>query len=230
MPSNQELFAKQLSAYRKVVALNYMAHKEVYEVLREVVAAEARDGFVFVDLGCGTATASVAALKDTAIGRYVGIDTSEPSLAVAREAVKELCCPAELRCQDFVAAIEAWSEPLDVVWIGQSLHHLQTPGKQAFMHRVRELLPARGLFLIWEPTCLEGEDRNGWFERFGRLRPVWSGISDADFAAFDTHNRASDYAETASTWLSLGRNAGFRRAEELLTVPNKLARLYRFSG
>ena len=228
MPSDQELFAKGLATYRKVEAANYMAHREVYGLLHDVLLREARDGFVFADLGCGTATGSASAVAGTRIGRYVGVDISEPSLEVAKEALAGLPCPVELRCQDFPEAIENWTGALDVIWIGQSLHHLIAPAKRTFMRQVAQLLPADGLLLIWEPTCFDGEDREGWMERFRQLRPAWPAISDEEFASFDSHHRASDYAETADTWKGMARDAGFTEADELLTVPNKLARVYRF--
>jgi hypothetical protein len=97
------------------------------------------------------------------------------------------------------------------------------------MRRVQALLPHNGLFLIWEPTCFDGEDREGWFERFRRLRPQWPMVTDEEFAAFDRHQSASDYAETWATWLAMGRGAGFERADELFMVPNQLARVSRYS-
>jgi hypothetical protein len=51
-------------------------------------------------------------------------------------------------------------------------------------------------------------------------------LTDEEFAAFDSHHRASDYAETASTWMAMGREAGFERVDELLIVPNRLARVF----
>lgn len=228
MTSDQELFAKGLATYQKVVAANYMAHRQVYEMLRQVLLDEASDGFVFADLACGTAPGSAAALAGSNVARYVGIDISQPSLDVAKEALAALTCPVELRCEDFVVAIDSWKGPLDVVWIGQSLHHLVAKDKVAFMRKIHSLLQRNGLFLIWEPTCLEGEDREGWMQRFHQMRPDWAAISDEEFDAFESHSRASDYAETAATWIGMGREAGFRTADELMIVPNRLARVYRF--
>lgn len=230
MESDQALFASGLSTYEKVVSLNYMAHREVYGLLRQVLLSEAPERFVFLDLACSTATASVQALGGTDIGRYVGIDISQPSLKTAEIALRALPCQIDLRCQDFVEAIELWNEPVHVVWIGQSLHHLRAPEKRRFMRRIRELLPDNGLFLIWEPTCFTGEDREKWFQRFERLRPQWSMVSDDEFAAFASHCRSSDYAETSEEWKAIGREAGFERVDELLRVPNRLARVYRYSS
>jgi len=189
---------------------------------------EAKDGSVFADLACGTAPSSPAALSGADLARYVGIDISKPSLDVAKDALSSLSCPIELRRQDFAEAIDNWAGPLDVVWIGQSLHHLRAPEKQAFMQKVERLLPRDGLFVIWEPTCLEGEGREGWMERFRQLRPQWLAISDEEFAAFDSHCGSSDFAETAATWKGMAREAGFEQADELFTAPNQLARVYRF--
>ena len=229
MQIDQELFAKGLATYQKVVGQDYMAHRKVYRLLREILMNKVPERFLFLDVACGTATAAAEALNGTAVGRYIGIDLSRPSLDVAREALRNLPCPVDLRCQDFVEAINAWDEPVHVVWVGQSLHHLRADGKLDFMRRVRASLPRDALFLIWEPTCLEGEDREGWMERFRRLRPEWSVVTDKEFAAFDSHHRASDHAETAAAWLAMVREAGFARADELLTLSNRLARVNRYS-
>jgi SAM-dependent methyltransferase len=174
---------------------------------------------VFLDIACGAATASAEALKGTHVGRYIGIDISQPSLDVAKQALGSLDCPIDLRCQNFAGAINAWDEPVDVVWIGQSLHRLRAPEKLDFMRRVRTLLSRNGLFLIWEPTFFEDEDREGWLVRFRRKRNEWSMVTDEEFAAFEDHCRASDFAETSATWMALGREAGFERVDELLTAP-----------
>jgi SAM-dependent methyltransferase len=228
MTSDQELFAKGLATYRKVIAANYMAHEQVHNLLHEILLSEAKDGFVFADLACGTAPFSAAALSGTHVSRYIGIDISKPSLDVAKDALSPVSFPVELRCQDFVEAIDTWGGPLDVVWIGQSLHHLHASEKRAFMRNVERLLPRDGLFLIWEPTCFEGEDREGWMERFRQMRPQWPAISDEEFAAFDSHHRASDYAETSAAWKGMAREAGFDQADQIFTVPNQLARVYLF--
>jgi SAM-dependent methyltransferase len=228
MTTDQQLFAKGLATYQKVVAANYIAHREVYDLLRDLLLNEAPTGFVFADLGCGTAMGSAAALAGTSVGRYIGVDISQPSLDVARSELASLGCPVELRCESFVEAIDNWSGPVGVVWIGQSLHHLQADEKRSFMRKVKDLLPSKGLFLVWEPTCHEGENREGWMERFRQMRPHWPAITDEEFAAFDSHHRASDYAETASTWKAMARDAGFNQTDELFIVPNGLARVYRF--
>ena len=227
LQSDQELFARGLATYQKVVDLNYMAHKEVYDTLRGVLISEAPDNFVFLDLACGTAGSSARALKGTTVGRYIGVDISRPSLEIAREELKVLSCPIDLRCEDFVDAMATWRDPVDVAWIGQSLHHL--PTQRELMRRIRATLSSNGMLLIWEPTCFDGENRDAWMVRFRRLRPQWDKVTDEEFAAFDSHCSVSDYSETSAVWQDVGRQAGFARVEELLIVPNRLARVFKYS-
>ena len=66
-------------------------------------------------------------------------------------------------------------------------------------------------------------------EQFLRLRPEWSMMTDEEFAAFESHQRASDFAETSATWMAMGHEVGFERVEELFVSPQRLARVYRYS-
>ena len=75
----------------------------------------------------------------------------------------------------------------------------------------------------------EGEDRESWLSRFelqSRLR--WTALSPQEWDAVVAHNRAADFPETLSQWLSLGREAGFAEADEVFVAPTDLARMYRF--
>jgi hypothetical protein len=53
--NDQELFAKGLATYRKVIAANYMAHEQIHNLLHDILLNDAKDGFIFADLACGTA-------------------------------------------------------------------------------------------------------------------------------------------------------------------------------
>ncbi|WP_114947847.1 class I SAM-dependent methyltransferase [Microvirga calopogonii] len=227
--ATQAIFQTQWQTYRKVIDRNYMFHREVYGLLHEILVTEAPQPFRFLDIACGDATGSAAALKETAVARYVGIDLSEQALALAAETLKPLPCPVTLVQADFAEALANWSEPVDVVWIGQSLHHLGTDAKGGVMHHVRRILNANGLFLIWEPTLSDGEDRDGWLDRFEHgSPPLWPDLDATEWDAMITHVRASDYPEPVAGWRALGLNAGFRTAETVFVAPTELARVYRY--
>jgi SAM-dependent methyltransferase len=228
---DQSYFLQGWRIYRTVLDRDYMCHRGVYALLHRVLVEEAPRRFRFLDVACGDAAASVSALRETGVVSYTGIDISRMALDLARAELAGLDCPVVLLEQDFREALAGWRDPVDVVWIGQSLHHLAQPeDKLALMREVRRVLGPGGLFLIWEPTNPAGEDREGWLalvRTIGRER--YAGLGDEDGEMVYQHCAASDYPETAERWLSLGLDAGFASAAELLEAPPGLARVYRYS-
>jgi ubiquinone/menaquinone biosynthesis C-methylase UbiE len=222
------LFNQQLETYEKVVALDLMDHRSVYAQLREELRKGGPPNFTFLDLACGSATASLQALAGLPISRYVGVDVSEPSLGRAALQLAALPCPHELRHLDFVDALQQWDGPVDAIWIGMSLHHLHTREKAAVMTRAAEVLSRPGVFMIWEPTLLDNEDRAGWIARFKHERARWAALSDKEFEAFLTHMESFDFPERSADWLAMGRSAGFEICDEVYVMRNRMGRVYRY--
>jgi hypothetical protein len=170
----------------------------------------------------------VDCLRGLPVSSYHGIDLSQPALDLARTNLETLDCPFTLENQDFLVALKAFSGSADVVWIGQSLHHLLLPEKRVLMERVRQIVGEQGMFLIWEPVRSEGESEIGWYDRFAASRPYWSVLSDEDFADIDHHHRTSDHPETDETWRQIGLDAGFSRVDDVFRAPSQLARVYQY--
>ena len=222
------VFNEQLSTYRRIVGENLMYHREVYALLKKLLSEQMPKPFAFLDIACGDASASAQALKDTSIARYYGIDLSARSLELANENLKALPCPFELQCCDFSEGMTNWSVPVDVAWIGMSLHHFQPLEKAQLMKNVHKVLAPGGLFLIWEPTLLEGETRAQWLDRFAGLRKAFAAITEAEFQAMESHMRLADFPELAKTWHAMGRQAGFGNAEEIFVMPNRMGRVFKY--
>ncbi len=223
------LFKQQWRVYRKVVDNNYLQHREVYARLHQVLVEEATQPFRFLDIACGDAVSSVGALRGTRVASYHGIDLAGPALELARGALRQLDCPVTLELRDFAAALRDRTESADVAWIGQSLHHLCTADKLQVVRDIHGLLGSGGLVLIWEPSRLDGEDRDHWFHRFeAQCGPCWTELTPEEWEAMATHVRNFDFPETASGWLALGRDAGFRETRELMAAPADLCRVYCF--
>lgn len=229
-PSARAFFAQQWRVYRALVDGNYLYHREAYACLHDYLVANVSRLFRFLDIACGDASASVAALRGTSIASYVGIDQSGPALDLARGALVSLGRPFELEQRDFVEALRDPSLAADIAWIGLSLHHLQTPDKLAVMRDVRRIVGDAGSFLIYEDASPDGEDRAGWLRRWDLQEPRWTGYAPEDWTALCEHVHAADYPETVSGWLRLAREAGFGSARELFVAPSNLLRLFCFSA
>ena len=186
--------------------------------------------FSFLDIACGDASATVGALQGTAVARYCGIDRSATALALAKDHLSLLDCPVALHEADFVDLLAGWREPVDVAWIGLSLHHYRTPEKVGVLRAVRRILRAGGILVIYENTSPDGEDREGWLRRWDGQRPAWTAYTADDWEIASSHVHAADFPETDSRWRDLGREAGFAEISELYAAPTNLFRLYAFRG
>jgi SAM-dependent methyltransferase len=215
-----QTFRHRWQVYSKVVDNDYLSHREAGAVLHRLLVEEIKRPFRFLDLACGDAALAVAALRGTSVSHYHGIDLSAPALDLARRTVAALGCPVHLEQADFMAALHEKPESADVVWLGLSLHHLQTPNKQVLMQQVRKVLGEGGCFLIYEPARLEGESRSGYLDRFEKVhRTDWTALTPEEWATILEHVRTSDFPEPSSVWAQLGRDAGFATVRELFTDP-----------
>jgi SAM-dependent methyltransferase len=225
------LFQYQWQLYRKFVHKNYFYHREVYGQLHRILVNEALQPFRFLDIACGDARATVETLDGTQVAHYYGIDLSSAALELASKPLKSLGCPVTLVHRDFVEALRDWHEPMDVAWIGLSLHHLLAPAKLSLMREIRGIVNDSGLFLIYENASPDGEDRDAWLCRWERQnQPLWTALTIEEYEAMRAHVRDNDFPETNSQWHSLGREAGFGRVRELFVAPTDLFRMYCFQA
>src|SRR5271166_3095495 len=188
------LFQQQWQLYRKFVDNNYFYHREVYGQLHRILVEEAVQPFRFLDIACGDARATVDALKGTRVAHYHGIDLSQAALDLASKALETLACPVTLDHRDFVAALRDRPKPVDVAWIGLSLHHLLAPDKLSLMREIRSFVGDRGLFLIYENASPDAEDRDAWLRRWERQnQPLWTALTPEEYEAMRAHVRANDF-------------------------------------
>ena len=222
------VFRQDWDSYGRIVANNYLHHREAYGVLADVLRGEHRP-FRFLDIACGDASASARALAGTNVSAYHGIDLSEPGLArAAATLASALTCPVTLTHGDFVAALADGTITADIAWIGLSLHHLRGPGKRDLMRHIRRSVGGRGRLLVYENASPVDEGREAWLERWDAQRPDWADFSDSEWESINRHVHACDYPETDAAWLDLGRAAGFAEGRCLYASPNELFRLYAF--
>jgi SAM-dependent methyltransferase len=224
-----QTFRHQWRVYSKLVDNDYVSHQAVHAVLHRELVTDVNRPFRFLDLACGDARLTVAALQGTPVIHYHGIDLSAPALAMARQTVKTLTCPVELEHKDFVSAMRGRPDPADVVWIGLALHHLQTADKRVLMREVRAAVGDGGRFLIYEPIRNEGESRAAYLDRFEQINhSAWAALTPEEWTAILAHVRAADFPEPPSVWAQLGRDAGFSDVCELFTNPTGMYTLFCF--
>jgi len=221
-----EQFQKQWATYQKLLDRDVLSHREVGAILHDALTA-IPDPFSFIDIACGDAGQMKRALDGTKVRHYHGIDLSEPALELAAKNLAGVPFEVELDHGDFVAALTKRPEPADAAWCGLSVHHLTTDGKGKLLAAIHG--STSDFLMIYEPTLAEGEDRDGYLDRFRRVnRPAWTFLAPDEWAQIDHHVTTCDLPERAATWLELGRNAGFAKASQIFLDPTGFYGLYRY--
>jgi len=225
-----EIFLKNWVTFRKIIENDNMSHSDGYTKLREILIKEMKKPFSFLDLACGDAYYSSKILKGTRAEKYTGIDVSAEALSLAKEEFTNLEVQARFEKADFINFTDFVDTPVDVIWVGFSVHHLDTSGKLRFMKKVKGALSNGGLFLVFEPIFLEGENRRLYFERFKQTFYMhWKGLNKEETEALLEHVRESERPETRNNWIMLGKEAGFNQAEKVFSEKTGLYEIFKYS-
>jgi len=223
-----EQFQQQWATYRKLVESDCLAQREVGGILRGTLNQVFKSPFAFLDIACGDASMMKAALPGTKVRHYHGIDLSQAALELAAANLAGLPCEVDLDHRDFVEAMMRRPEHADAAWCSLSIHHLSTDDKLTLMKAIRGAVGARGMFLLYEPTRRDGEDRAGFLDRFLHSnKPLWSVLTGAEWEQIWHHVTTCDFPETAAVWCELGREAGFGKARQVFVDPTDFFRLFR---
>ena len=225
------LFERQWSLYRKIVDNDYLHHRGSARALQQAIGALNRPRLRVLELACGDCSVTVRALGPLDISHYHGVDLSTPALELAAANLQALDWQVTLEQRDFSAALREYREPVDVIMISLSLHHLDTGGKRAFIRDARRALGPDGLLLIYEPTCANGETRDQYMQRFeGSLRADWTAMNAEEQRDALDHVLNNDLPEPVSTWHHLGEQAGFSRCEERYVSGDGFYRVFLYTA
>ena len=224
-----EIFIKNWTIYRKIIENDNMSHRAGYLKLKEILLNELDRPFTFLDLGCGDSYYSSTTLKDTKATQYIGVDVSAQALSYAKKNLSDTGLKTTLIQADFFNIDEIFGNTADVIWVGFSVHHLETPEKLEFMKKVRNSLSDKGLLLLYEPVLLGGENREEFLKRFRETYDRhWRGLSKEDEAALFEHVRESERPETTENWIKLGKKAGFTKAEKVFSENTGLYEIFKY--
>ncbi len=213
--------------YAKVVAANYMFHREIGEAVRAALRAQfGARSFSVLDLGCGDAATFAPLLHGFALKSYKGADLSEAALALARKNLAGLTCPVELVQADMMSEIEA-ADPVDAIYVSFALHHLATERKQAFFDVAAEKLAPGGILLLADVVREEGQSLPAYHAAYCEwLRDSMTRLDSGEKDAICEHLVNNDLPEPLSVLRAQAERAGLR----MMTVaePQKWHRLMPF--
>ena len=223
--SAQEIFSEWVS-YEKIVANDYMHHRDFIALLAEHVGHELEQPLAIVDLGCGDAQPVLPLLRGFEVGRYVGVDNSPAAIDRARQALAGLAIPFELDCESMPGALAGLDGPFDLAIASYSLHHLDTEQKEHALRECRRLLRPGGMLGVIDVFLEEGETREDYIQRWQRnARETFTALGADEIGTLLDHVASCDLPETVSEYRRLAAAAGFPAMTPLGKDAERLNRL-----
>jgi SAM-dependent methyltransferase len=215
--------------YAKVVAANYMFHREIGEAVKTALRARFADRpFSILDLGCGDAATFAPLLADFALTSYKGADLSEAALALAARNLSRLACPVELVQAELMSELAA-SEPVDVIYVSFALHHLTTPRKADFFALAAQKLAPGGMLLLADVVREEGQSLAAYHAAYcDWLRDSMATLDASEKDAICEHLVNNDLPEPFSVLRAQAAAAGLGMLA--VAEPQKWHRLMPFAN
>jgi cyclopropane fatty-acyl-phospholipid synthase-like methyltransferase len=213
----QEFSLQLWDIYQKVVAADYMFHREIgADVRRELRARIAGQPFWFLDLGCGDAATLVPVLEGLAVARYKGVDLSETALALANKNLATLPCTVELIHGDLSTTLTEDTASYDVIYSSFALHHLPTHEKADFFHRAAQHLDGAALLLLVDVVRKEDESLQAYLSHYcDWLRSSWTSLDTHEMDLACDHVVNNDLPEPFTVLQAQALAAGFGKTRQV---------------
>ncbi len=229
-PDVKKFFDQEWELYKRVVNLNYMAHKEILEILRKFFRSDPPPIISVLELGCGDASLLSSALQGTEFETYYGVDISPHALELADENTRLLSGNKYFIEGDLLEEVGKFRAVFDVIVAGYSFHHLMIKEKGQFFKNCCSALKSRGTLIIFDVVCTPEENRHGYIKRFSRIcMEKWDQLTGEELLRICEHVKCSDYPETFETYQQLAEENGFKRTEKLFHDKHYLYGVFRFT-
>ena len=223
-------FDKEWELYNKVITLNYMAHREVLEILRKFFHSVPSHAFSVLELGCGDASLLSSALQGTKIETYCGVDLSHYALTIAEDNMRLYDFNKCFIEGDLLEEVGSFRAEFDIIVAGYSFHHLIKDEKVQFFKKCRAALKSQGVLILYDEVCNPGENRHGFIKRFSRIcTQEWSRLIHEEISLICDHVEKNDYPETFEFYKQLAQDNGFRDPQMLFHDKHNLYGVFRFT-
>lgn len=215
----------QWNLYARIVAGNYMRHRELAARIRGVLDGAARPLRV-VDAGCGDGSLARRCLDEAIVDRYVGIDLSADALSRARSdpPTGKGPRPAEvvlIRGDLLEAMPTLGGDEFDIVLASYSFHHFSTEDKQFLLRQVARILKKPGGRFFWSDLVRRpGQGRDAYLAAMEReIRLHWSALRPDEVERTVAHAGECDFPEEEGWMLDAARRCGLSPMRELFRDP-----------
>ena len=206
--SGQGFFVDSWAVYKKLVAENYMFHREIYAELKTLWARR-NEPFSLLDLGCGDAIHLANIAVDLPISRYDGVDLSPVALQLAEQNLQGLKCPVNLHTGDMLSFLESDESKYDVIFTSYAFHHLNKPEMMRFLRAAFHHLRPGGQLALVDVIRQRAQPLANYLDAFCEdMRRQWLKLSPEELDHAIRHVRDCDQPPTLEGLREIALQAG----------------------
>ncbi|MDG2990518.1 class I SAM-dependent methyltransferase [Candidatus Synechococcus calcipolaris G9] len=201
-------FSDTWQIYQKILLNNHMHHKELYALVQSISHQQPHP-FEMLDLGCGDASYTATALRNSPIQAYTGVDVSPVALEIAAHNLASLSIPIQLIEKSFIEFIDENQKNFDLILMSFALHHLDLTAKDQFLGKLLPRLNPGGTFILIDVFRQEGESLPAYYDRYIQQahKSGWK-LTPSEFITISDHIISSDLPDSIATITMLIQSHG----------------------
>lgn len=194
------IFRESWNVYQKLIAENYMMHREFGTKLSDVLAPfKAAPSFDILDLGCGDARLMAGQLQSFDHFHYKGFDLSETALLYAQQNTSSLKGKVNLVNGPMEELIDYETTLFDIIHSSFAIHHLSEEKKQALIMSCAEKLKDDGVLIIADVFRKDNQSRENYLEEYlDVVNNKWTALNESDREIIVNHISLYDFPSVLS--------------------------------
>jgi ubiquinone/menaquinone biosynthesis C-methylase UbiE len=217
MSDPSQIFIRSWNIYSKVIAANYMKHRELGVCSQKFLKAfSSKTPLRVLDIGCGDAKQLAGQLSMLTIESYTGYDLSEDAIALAKQHLAPTGANLTFRIGSMEELIQAEPSTFNLIYSSFAIHHLQDPEKQLFIADCYRVLEQGGIFILIDVKRLPGQSREEYNKSYvDWIHQDWNVLDQDEKEAVAAHLTTCDFPVETSSYVQMATAAGFKLLEEV---------------
>ena len=205
------IFRESWNVYQKLIAENYMKHREFGEALSAILKQfKQAPSFDILDLGCGDARLMAGQLQTFDHFHYKGFDLSETALSYAQQYTSLLKGKVNLVNGPMEELIDYETTLFDVIHSSFAIHHLSEQKKQALLMSCAEKLKDDGVLVIADVFRKDNQSRDNYLEEYlDVVNNKWTALNETDREIIVNHITRYDFPSVLSEFEAYLNQNGF---------------------
>jgi 2-polyprenyl-3-methyl-5-hydroxy-6-metoxy-1,4-benzoquinol methylase len=206
------IFEKNWQIYQKIIANNYMLHKDIAEYTSKYLNQISNESAInMLDLGCGDAKQIANQLGGLNIKSYTGIDMSDAALQFAQKNIELINCAGTFLTGPMEVLIKKNTSIYNVIYSSYAIHHLSDAGKKEFLLECRNRLSKNGVFILIDifrqPMQSMAEYKN---EYCTWIKNYWNSLDPEEMQMIFDHINEYDFPNEIENMISYATAVGLK--------------------